>query len=77
MRKWPVAILLALGLVAGVATASSAALRGTYRTTITGRPAAVNGEWQLKFLTGGGLRVIRNAKLAAGTQASIKRYWGW
>jgi hypothetical protein len=71
MRKWLVAILLALGLVAGVATASSAALRGTYRTTITGKPAALNGAWQLKFLPGGELRVIRNAKLVVVGKAVV------
>ena len=62
MRRWPVAILLALGLVAGVATASSTPLSGTYRATITGKPAALNGNWQLKFLPGSGMRVIRNGK---------------
>jgi hypothetical protein len=38
-------------------------LSGTYRVTITGKPAPLNGRWQLKFLPGNEFRVIRNEKL--------------
>ena len=38
-------------------------LSGTYRVTITGKPAPLNGRWQLKFLSRNEVRVIRNEKL--------------
>ena len=50
MLKLPLTVLLALALLAGVATASSSSLSGTYRATITGKPAPLNGKWQLEFL---------------------------
>jgi hypothetical protein len=56
-------VVLAFGLLTGVATASSSSLQGTYRTTITGKPAPLDGKWQLKFLSGSTLRMVRNGKL--------------
>lgn len=70
MRKWPVTVVLALGLLAGVATASSA-LSGTYRVTITGKPAPLNGKWQLKFLPGDELRVVRNGRVVVVAKAIV------
>ncbi len=51
MLKLPLLTLLALSLTTAVATASSP-LSGTYRATITGKPAPLNGRWQLRFLPG-------------------------
>jgi hypothetical protein len=59
----PLSVVLTIGLLAGVATASSSSLQGTYRTTITGKPAPLNGKWELKFLSGSTVRIIRNGKL--------------
>ena len=56
-------VLLALGSLAGVATASSPTLSGTYKATITGKPAPLNGTWRLEFLPKGVVRVVRNGKL--------------
>jgi hypothetical protein len=56
-------ILLALGFVAGVAAASSSALSGTYRATIAGKPAALNGKWQLQFKPRGVVHLVRNGHL--------------
>ena len=63
VRIWLLATLLALGLAAGVATASSSVPTGTYRTTITGKPAPLNGKWQLRFLSGKAIHVVRNGKI--------------
>ena len=61
MLKHPLSVLLALGfLLAGVATASSSALSGTYRATITGKPAALNGKWQLRFRPREVVHLVRN-----------------
>jgi hypothetical protein len=56
------AFVLALGLLAAVATASST-LSGTYKATITGKPAPLNGKWRLEFLPRGLVHVVRNGKL--------------
>src|SRR5215213_4239420 len=63
MRKQLLSVLVAFGLLAGVATASLSSLHGTYRATITGKPAALNGTWQLKFLSGNATHLVRNGKL--------------
>ena len=63
--KWQLSVLLAFGLLAGVATASSSTLSGTYKATITGKPAALNGRWRLEFLPRGVVHVVRNGKLVA------------
>jgi hypothetical protein len=70
MLKWPLLTLLALSLAAGVATASSP-LSGTYRATITGKPAPLNGRWQLRFLPGNALRVVRNDKIVVFGRAVV------
>ena len=70
MLKWPLLTLLALSLTAGVATASSP-LSGTYRATITGKPAPLNGRWQLRFLPGNALRVVRNDKIVVFGRAVV------
>jgi hypothetical protein len=63
LLKRPLSVLLALGLSAGVATATSPILSGTYRATITGKPAALNGKWRLEFLPRGVVHLVRNGKL--------------
>jgi hypothetical protein len=60
--KWLLVTVLALGLAAGVATASLLTLSGTYRVTITGKPAPLNGKWEFKFLPRSAVRVVRNGK---------------
>jgi len=63
MLKRLLVLLLVLGLVCGVASASTSSLRGTYKATIAGKPAALNGKWQLEFRPNGVLHVLRNGKL--------------
>ena len=63
MLKLPLTALLALALLAGVATASSSTLSGTYKATITGKPAPLNGKWQLEFLPKGVVHIVRNGRL--------------
>lgn len=71
MLKRHLSILLAVALLtAGVAAASAASLRGTYRTTITGQPPALNGNWRLEFLSGGTLHIVRNGKLVVVSKAT-------
>ncbi len=65
------AALLALGLAAGAASASAFALSGTYKVTITGKPAPLNGNWQIKFLPRNVVRVIRNEKLVVVGKATF------
>jgi hypothetical protein len=62
MRIWLAALVIALMLVAGAATAAPPILTGVYKTTITGQPAPLNGRWQLKFLPGKVIRAVRNGK---------------
>jgi hypothetical protein len=70
MLKWLVLTVVALGLAASLATASSP-LRGTYATTITGKPAPLNGKWQLRFLPGNAVRVVRNGKVVVFGRAIV------
>ena len=70
MLKWSLVALLALGLGMGVATASSP-LSGTYRATITGKPAPLNGRWQLRFLPGNAMHVVRNGKIVVVGRAIV------
>src|SRR3954470_10300968 len=53
---------LTVGLFAGVATSSST-LSGTYKATITGKPAPLNGKWRLDFRPRGVVHIVRNGKL--------------
>jgi hypothetical protein len=55
--------LLALGTLAGIATALSSTLSGTYKATITGKPAPLNGKWRLDFRPRGVVHIVRNGKL--------------
>jgi hypothetical protein len=68
--KHSLAALLALGSLAGAATASSSALSGTYKATITGKPAALNGKWQLQFRPRGVVHLSRNGHLVVVGKAS-------
>jgi hypothetical protein len=68
--KRSVPVLLALGLLAGVATASSSALSGTYRATIAGKPAALNGKWQIRFRPRGIVHLVRNGHLVVVGKAT-------
>lgn len=63
MLKRSLPVLLALGFLAGVATASSSSLSGTYKATIAGKPAALNGKWQLRFRPRGVVHLVRNGHL--------------
>ena len=63
VRIWLLTTLLALGLAAGVAAAAAAVSTVTYKTTITGKPAPLNGKWQLRFLPGKTLHTVRNGKI--------------
>jgi hypothetical protein len=68
--KRSLSVLLALGFLAGVAGASSSALSGTYRATITGKPAALNGKWQLEFRPRGVVHLVRNGQLVVVGKAT-------
>jgi hypothetical protein len=68
--KRQLSVLLAFGLLAGVATASSSTLSGTYKATITGKPAPLNGRWRLEFLPRGVVHVVRNGKLVVVGRAT-------
>jgi hypothetical protein len=69
MLKRSLFVVLAFGLFTGVATASSSSPQGTYRTTITGKPAPLDGKWQLKFLSGSTVHMVRNGKLVIVAKA--------
>jgi hypothetical protein len=68
--KRSLSVLLALGFLTGVATAYSSALSGTYRATIAGKPAALNGKWQLRFRPRGIVHLVRNGRLVVVVQAT-------
>jgi hypothetical protein len=59
----PLAVLFAVVLVAGAAAASAFGLTGTYKVTISGKPAPLNGKWKLEFLPRGVVHTLRNGKL--------------
>jgi hypothetical protein len=68
MRTWLIASLTVISFAASGANAATLAPTGSYRTTITGKPAPLNGKWQITFLPGSALRVARNGKVVvAGT----------
>ena len=70
MLKRFLPVLLALSFLAGVATASSFALSGTYRATIAGKPAALNGKWQIQFRPRGVVHLVRNGHLVVVGRAT-------
>jgi len=74
MLMRPLAALLVVGALTGAATAASSSLSGTYKTTITGKPAALNGRWRLEFLPRNVVHTVRNGKLVvAGKAVAIGR----
>jgi hypothetical protein len=50
-------------LLAASASASSYSLSGTYKATIRGKPAPLDGKWRLEFLPGSVVHTFRNGKL--------------
>lgn len=69
MIKRALPILVVLGILTNVALAASS-LSGTYRATITGKPAALNGRWQLQFRPNNVVHTVRNGKLVVVGKAS-------
>jgi hypothetical protein len=67
--KWLLAVLVGLVILANVALASSSPT-GTYKATISGEPAALNGRWQLQFRPKGLVRTVRNGKVVVVSKAS-------
>ena len=66
-----VLVLLATCVFAAVAAAASGAPSGTYAATITGKPAALNGRWQVEFSASSQvLRIVRNGKVVVVATAS-------
>jgi hypothetical protein len=65
----PALVLLAAGVFAAAAAASGAP-SGTYSATIAGKPAALNGRWQVDFGTSRALRIVRNGKVVVVATAS-------
>jgi hypothetical protein len=63
MRRLALLGLVGFLLLAAGASASSYALLGTYKATITGKPAPLDGKWRLEFLPGGVVHTFRNGKL--------------
>ena len=70
MLKRPLLLLLTLALLGGVAAASTSGLRGTYKATIAGKPAALDGKWQLDFRPAGVLHVLRNGKRVVSSRTT-------
>ena len=62
MIKWLLPIVVGLGIVTNVALASSSFTRA-YRATISGKPAALNGRWELQFRPNGLVHTLRNGKV--------------
>jgi hypothetical protein len=61
MLKLPLSVFLAALVLTGSAAAYS--LKGTYKATITGKPAPLDGHWNLEFLAKGVVHTLRNGKL--------------
>jgi hypothetical protein len=58
-------------LLDGVAVASPTSLSGVFRVTITGKPAALNGRYELRFLAPNRVRVVRNGKVVVVGRTTI------
>lgn len=71
MRKRLLVVMLSLSVLAVTAAVASAALTGTYKTTISGKTAALNGKWQIKFATGNKANVSRNGKVVIKTAVKV------
>ncbi|MFL5959668.1 MAG: hypothetical protein ACJ75G_05300 [Gaiellaceae bacterium] len=70
MRRLAVLLLLAFLLLAAGASASSYSLGGTYKATIRGKPAPLDGKWRLEFLPNSVVHTIRNGKLVVVGKAA-------
>jgi hypothetical protein len=56
-------VLVVFLLLAAGASASSYSLSGSYRATIRGKPAPLDGKWRLEFLPASVVHTFRNGKL--------------
>jgi hypothetical protein len=63
VKRTAFSLLLVSLVLAATATASSSSLGGTYKVTITGKPAPLDGKWRLVFLSRGVVHTVRNGKL--------------
>jgi hypothetical protein len=54
---------VAFFLLAAGASASAYSLGGTYKATIKGKPAPLDGKWRLEFLPGSVVHTFRNGNL--------------
>ena len=70
MARKSVLLLVAAGTFAAAAAAGTGLPSGTYHATITGKPAALNGRWQLEFRANRGLRIVRNGQIVVVGTAS-------
>jgi hypothetical protein len=72
MLRLSLCVLLALSSTAGLAKAASSALSGTYKATISGKPAPLDGRWRLEFLPKRVVHIVRNQRLVViGTATSV------
>jgi hypothetical protein len=69
MIKRVLPILVCVGILTNVALAASS-LSGTYKATISGKPAALNGRWQLQFRANSVVHTLRDGKLVVVGKAS-------
>ncbi len=63
-------VLLAAGVFAAAAASATGSPTGTYGATITGKPAALNGRWQVEFRARQGLHIVRNGMVVVVGTAS-------
>jgi hypothetical protein len=71
MRKVLVMVLSLAAMAVVASPASAAGLSGTYSATITGKPAPVNGKWQIRFKSGNKAEVYRNGTRVLVTTVSF------
>lgn len=67
MRNRLLVGLLCIAVLGVTAAVASAALSGSYKTTISGKTAALNGKWQIKFASGHKANISRNSKVVVKT----------
>lgn len=63
MRRIALSVVVVTLVLAAGASASSYSLAGTYKATITGKPAPLDGKWRLAFRSGGVVHTFRNGRL--------------
>ena len=63
-------LLLVFCVASASAVASSSALLGAYKATITGKTAALNGKWRLEFKPKGRVHLYRNGRLVVVARAT-------